>query len=117
MKLRVGYCSRWLLAAVAVFLCNFAFAQRTVSGKVTDKNNGEALIGANILVVGTSAGTVTDFDGSYSLEVPAGATELEFSYTGYTTQRVPLGNATTLDLALSPGQLLDEVVVTGYGSQ
>jgi iron complex outermembrane receptor protein len=116
MKLRVGYCSRWLLAAVAVFLCNFAFAQRTLSGKVTDKNNGEALIGANILVVGTSAGTVTDFDGSYSLEVPAGATELEFSYTGYTTQRVPLGNATTLDLALSPGQLLDEVVVTGYGT-
>jgi TonB-dependent starch-binding outer membrane protein SusC len=116
MKLRVGYCSRWLLAAVAFLLCNFAFAQRTLTGKVTDKNNGEALIGANILVVGTSAGTVTDFDGSYSVEVPAGATELEFSYTGYTTQRVPLGNATTLDLALSPGQLLDEVVVTGYGT-
>lgn len=116
MKLRVGYCSRWLLAAVAVLLCNFAFAQRTLSGKVTDKSSGEALIGANILVVGTGSGTVTDFDGSYTLEVPAGATELEFSYTGYTTQRVPIGNATTLDLALAAGQLLDEVVVTGYGT-
>lgn len=116
MKLRVGYCSRWLLAAVAVLLCNFAFAQRTLSGKVTDKSNGEALIGANILVVGTGSGTVTDFDGSYTLEVPAGATELEISYTGYTTQKITIGNATTLDIVLEAGQLLDEVVVTGYGT-
>ncbi|MDX2067154.1 MAG: SusC/RagA family TonB-linked outer membrane protein [Haliscomenobacter sp.] len=116
MKLRVGYCSRWLLAAVAILLCNFAFAQRTLSGKITDKSNGEALIGANILVVGTSTGTVTDFDGSYTLEVPAGATELEISYTGYTTQRVTIGSATTMDIALAAGQLLDEVVVTGYGT-
>lgn len=116
MKLKVGYCSRWLLAAVAVLLCNFAFAQRTLSGKITDKASGEALIGANILVVGTSGGTVTDFDGSYTLEVPAGATELEISYTGYTTQRVQLGTATTLDIQLEAGQLLDEVVVTGYGT-
>jgi iron complex outermembrane receptor protein len=116
MKLRVGYCSRWLLAAVAVLLCNFAFAQRTLSGKITDKSSGEALIGANILVVGTSTGTVTDFDGSYTLEIPAGATELEISYTGYTTQRLAVGNATTLDIQLEAGQLLDEVVVTGYGT-
>ena len=116
MKLRVGYCSRWLLAAVAFLLCNFAFAQRTLSGKITDKSNGEALIGANILVVGTSTGTVTDFDGSYTLEVPAGATELEISYTGYTTQRVTIGSASTLDITLAAGQLLDEVVVTGYGT-
>jgi TonB-dependent starch-binding outer membrane protein SusC len=117
MKLRVGYCSRYVLVAVAALLCNFAFAQRTLTGKITDKATGEGLIGANILIVGTGSGTITDFDGSYTLEVPAGSTEIEFSYTGYTTQRITLGSETTLDIQLAAGQLLDEVVVTGYGSQ
>lgn len=119
MKLRVGFCSRWLLAAVAVLFCNFVIAQRTITGKVTDKGSGEPLIGANIVVVGTSTGTVTDFDGSYSLEIPANAAglELEFSYTGYNTERVALGASNTVDLQLTAGSLLEEVVVTGYGSQ
>ncbi|MCB0635624.1 MAG: carboxypeptidase-like regulatory domain-containing protein, partial [Lewinella sp.] len=63
----------------------FLLAQRTISGTVTDAETGETLIGANILVVGTSTGTITDFDGTYSLMVPEGATQLQFSYTGYSS--------------------------------
>lgn len=117
MKLRVNYFSKWLLVVLATALCQFAFAQRTISGKVTDEATKEPLIGANILVVGTSSGTITDFDGSYSLSVPAGATELEISYTGYTTTRLAIGTASVIDIKLSAGELLEEVVVVGYGTQ
>ncbi|MBL7790998.1 MAG: carboxypeptidase-like regulatory domain-containing protein, partial [Saprospiraceae bacterium] len=82
MKLKVNYLSKWLLVVLAVGLCQFAIAQRTITGKVTDESTKEPLIGANILVVGTSTGTITDFDGSYSLTLPSGAAELDFSYTG-----------------------------------
>lgn len=116
MKLRVDYCSKWALVLVAVAMSSFAFAQRTITGTVTDETNGDPLIGANILVVGTSSGTVTDIDGTYSLSVPAGSTELEFSYTGYSAQRVTIGTSNVIDVALSPGELLDEVVVVGYGT-
>jgi TonB-dependent SusC/RagA subfamily outer membrane receptor len=89
-------------------------AQRTVSGTITDVN-GEALIGANVLVKGTSVGTITDIDGSYSLEVPDGTTILVISYTGYTTKEMDIANTSVADIVLSEGQLLDEIVVTGLG--
>lgn len=117
MKLKVDYFSKWLFVFIALGLCNFAFAQRTITGTVTDASSGEPLIGANILIVGTSSGTITDFDGKYSLEVPEGSTQLEFSYTGYTSQTVAITASNVLDLALSAGELLDEVVVVGYGTQ
>jgi iron complex outermembrane receptor protein len=116
MKLKVDKMSRWLLALLAVAFCNFAIAQTTVTGTVTDAETGETLIGANILVVGTSTGTITDFDGTYSLNVPAGATQLEFSYTGYASQTIDIAGRTTIDVAMSAGELLDEVVVVGYGT-
>jgi TonB-linked SusC/RagA family outer membrane protein len=117
MKLQVDYLSKWLLTLIALALCNFAIAQRSIQGTVTDEATGEALIGANILVMGTSSGTVTDFDGAFSLTVPAGFEVLEFSYTGYTTKRITLGPENVLNVTLSAGQLLDEVVVTGYTTQ
>lgn len=117
MKLRFNYFSQGLLLVAGLLLSNWAFAQRTISGTVTDAASKEPLIGANVLVVGTSSGTITDIDGTYSLSVPAGATELEFSYTGYTSQKVTIGASNTIDLALSAGRLLDEVVVVGYGTQ
>lgn len=116
MKLKVDYCSQWLLLLAMLFLGNLAMAQ-TVSGTVTDAENGEPLIGASILVVGTSTGTITDFDGKYTLTLPEGATALEFSYTGYGSQRLDIGSQTTIDVSLAPGQALEEVVVTGYGTQ
>ena len=90
-------------------------AQNTVSGVVTD-DTGEPLIGANVLEQGTSNGTITDLDGSYSLSVPDGAT-LVFSFTGFTDQVLAVGNQSTINVQLATGALLDEVVVVGYGSQ
>ncbi len=116
MKLKVNYFSKWLLVVMALGLCNFAFAQRAIKGTITDENTGEPLIGANILVVGTSTGTITDFDGTYSLNVPESGKQLEISYTGYTTKTVDIGPESTLDIQLSAGEVLDEVVVVGYGS-
>ncbi|HMP13424.1 MAG TPA: SusC/RagA family TonB-linked outer membrane protein [Saprospiraceae bacterium] len=117
MKLRVDYCSKWVLAVLILCLGSFTYAQRTISGKVTDQATGEPLIGANILAVGTSTGTVTDIDGTYSINVPNGTTQLDFSYTGYSSQRITLGASNVVDIALSAGSVLEEVVVVGYGTQ
>ncbi len=96
---------------------NSLTAQVEISGKVTDASNGETLIGVNILVVGTDTGTATDIDGNYSLKVGAEATALQFSYTGFTTQIIEIGDQRVINAALVSGQLLDEVVVVGYGKQ
>ncbi|MCB0682861.1 MAG: carboxypeptidase-like regulatory domain-containing protein, partial [Saprospiraceae bacterium] len=78
------------------FLCCFGLwlsgvqAQRTVSGTVNDAD-GQPLIGASVLVKGTSTGTVTDIDGQYTVTVPEGAAQLTFSYVGYVTLEVDLG--------------------------
>ena len=118
MKLKVDFLSRGLLTLIlAIAISSFTFAQRTITGTITDEANGEPLISATVLVSGTSTGTITDFDGNYSLEVPADATQLEISYTGYTSATVSLGTSNVLDVALSAGTILDEIVVTGYGTQ
>ena len=107
MKLKVNNFSRGFLLLLALGLCNFAIAQRTITGTVTDSETGEPLIGANILIVGSSTGTVTDFDGTFSLDVPEGASELEVSYTGYGSRRVAIGTQNTVNVQLSPGELLE----------
>ncbi|WP_273445568.1 TonB-dependent receptor [Neolewinella agarilytica] len=93
------------------------FAQGTLSGKVTD-TKGEGLIGASILIKSTSSGTVTDFDGNYTVSVPAGDQMIVISYTGYATQEMTLsvrnGQSYTENIILNADNLqLDEVVVTG----
>ncbi len=104
----------WLWALLLV--PSLLVGQRTISGTVTDAETGETLIGANILIVGTSTGTITDFDGTYTLQVPDEAKALQFSYTGYALQTVEIGSSDIIDLAMSAGQILDEVVVIGYGT-
>ena len=89
-------------------------AQRTITGTVTD-NAGEALIGVNITAAGTTAGTISDIDGTYSLSVPEGSNTLVFSYTGYTTKEMTIGSSSVVDLVLSEGVELGEIVVTGLG--
>lgn len=116
MKLEVNFTLRWLATLALLVTAQWVAAQRTITGTVTDAQSKEALIGANILVVGTSIGTITEYDGTYSLTIPAGASSLEFSYTGYTTQTIAITAANVLDIALQPGQVLEEVVVIGYGS-
>ncbi|MEM6318692.1 MAG: TonB-dependent receptor [Bacteroidota bacterium] len=108
--------NKMLLTVALCATASFLLAQ-TVTGVVTDDASGEALIGANVLVKGTTQGTITDIDGSYSLEIDMEDAVLIFSYTGYQTQEIPLGNQTTLDVQLGEGSVLDEVVVVGYGTQ
>ena len=87
---------------------------RRVTGKVLDKS-GEPIIGANVVVKGTTTGTVTDIDGNFSLEVAEGAL-LEISYIGYLEQEIKVGNQNNLTIRLSEDtQNLDEVVVTALG--
>ncbi len=93
-----------------------AFGQRTITGTVTEEGTKEPLFGANILIKGFDTGTITDFDGKYSLELPEGADVLVFSYTGFESQEVTVGNQSVIDVVLSAGSILDEVVVIGYGS-
>lgn len=88
-----------------------------VSGRVTGEK-GEALPGVNIVVKGAIRGTNTDADGRYQLSVPNGETVLVFSFVGYASQEIPVGNRTTLDVQLLPdNKSLNEVVVVGYGTQ
>lgn len=87
-----------------------------ISGKVTD-NNGEPLLGATVLIKGTSNGTTTDFNGYYKINAPAGAT-LAFSYLGYNSIEILIRNQTEINIVLiSNSEALDEVLVVGYGSQ
>lgn len=87
-----------------------------VSGTVAD-NKGEPLAGVNVVVKGTTIGTMTDFDGKFSLDVPQNAI-LEFSYIGYKAQEVPVGKQRTFKILLNEDtQLVSEVVVVGFGTQ
>ncbi len=92
-------------------------AQIEITGTVTDATTGEALIGVNIIVVDGKTGTTTDIDGTYTLNVKRKAEALQFSYTGYTSKVVSIDDREVIDITLSSGELLDEVVVVGYGSQ
>jgi TonB-dependent starch-binding outer membrane protein SusC len=91
-------------------------AQRNITGSVTDQGK-EPLIGATVLVAGTSVGTVTDVNGEFSLSVPAGQTSLLVSYTGYTTLKVELTAASRYDIMLETDVVaLSDIVVVGYGT-
>ena len=101
--------------AMVLFVSVLGVAQTTVSGTVLD-SDGEALIGANVLEKGTSNGTVTDIDGTYSITVADGAT-LVFTFTGFADQEIGVAGQSTIDVTLAAGKFLNEVVVTGYGTQ
>jgi TonB-linked SusC/RagA family outer membrane protein len=103
-----------LALALVLLACVATWAQRVVTGKVTDKQ-GEALIGASILAKGTNSGTVTDLDGSFSLNVPGNASTLVISYTGYNTQEMALGASNVIDVQMDAGITLEETVVTALG--
>ena len=89
-----------------------------ITGVVKD-NKGEPIIGANIVELNKKGnGTITDIDGYFSLEIPKGATHLKVSYIGYTAQVVSIGNKTEVNIVMKEdSQMLDEVVVVGYGTQ
>lgn len=89
----------------------------TLKGKVKDEN-GQAMPGVSISIKGSNLGTQTDLNGSFSLNLPSGQNELIFSFVGYETQQIRVGNQTLLEVSLKPDvKSLDEVIVVGYGSQ
>jgi len=98
------------------------YAQSTIKGKVTDKTTNETLPGANIMVVGTTNGTVSDLDGNYTLQIPEGNRAIQVKFVGYqpVTRTITFakGETITLDWALEPDvNELEEFVVVGYGIQ
>jgi TonB-linked SusC/RagA family outer membrane protein len=106
-----------LLTCFALAIALYSFAQeRTITGKVTSLDDSAPLPGVNVLIKGTSNGTVTDADGNYSLSnVPSNGT-LTFSFIGFKSEEVPIGERTSIDLQLSADITeLSEVVVTGTG--
>ena len=117
MKLNFIHTLRGGFLLLFVLLAGGLMAQTSISGTILDEESNDPLIGASVVVTGTSTGTVTDFDGNFSLNVPANAESLTISYTGYATQTVALQpGQTDYNINLASGELLDEVVVIGYGS-
>ncbi|HMQ46474.1 MAG TPA: SusC/RagA family TonB-linked outer membrane protein [Saprospiraceae bacterium] len=103
-----------LVLALVLFAVGFAMAQRSISGTVTD-NAGDPLIGASVLVKGTTTGTVTDIDGKYAVSLPEGSDVLIISYTGFSTQEVKVGASNVVDVILAEGVTLETAVVTALG--
>ena len=116
MKFFNTYLKCGFLLVCMVLAANIASAQRTVTGKITDAETNEPLIGASVTVVGTTRGAVTDIDGKYRVDVPSGSTQLRIAYTGYKETEITLGASNEVNQALAPGNALSEVVVVGYGS-
>ncbi len=108
-----------LITAIFVLgLSFYAYGQKTVTGTITSQEDGETIIGATILIKGTTRGEVTDIDGNYSIEVPNDDAILVVAFTGLKTIEERVGARTEINFAMvSDIALLDEIVVTGYGSQ
>jgi len=105
-----------LVLGLLFFVVGITMAQKTVTGTVTDEE-GESLIGVSILVEGTTTGTVTDLDGRYSISVPDGSNVLNFSYTGFGNQSVPVNGRSLVDVSMeTAAELLGEVIVTAFGT-
>ena len=107
------------LFLISICLCALAYAnaQTIVTGRVMDGASNESAIGASVLVVGTTVGTITDFDGNFTLEVPDGKFILQVSMVGYKTQVINIRGKERIDVTLlEDTQVMDEVVVVGYGT-
>jgi TonB-linked SusC/RagA family outer membrane protein len=107
-----------LLLLVFTSFANFANAQINVTGQVKSGDDDSGLPGVNVIIKGTSVGTVTENDGRYSIEVPSPESVLIFSSIGYISEEISVGNQSVIDLTMVPDiTSLEEVVVVGYGTQ
>ncbi|MCX2453015.1 TonB-dependent receptor [Pedobacter sp. PLR] len=104
---------------ILMFIAGSAIAQdRTITGTVTDQEDGKPLPGVTVRIKGTKVGTQTSGNGKYSLALPAGTTSIEFAYLGYLSQSRPVGAGDVINVALaSDSKALTEVVVVGYGTK
>jgi TonB-linked SusC/RagA family outer membrane protein len=98
-----------------LFFCAFMTAQ-SIKGKVSS-SSGEALVGASVVEKGTTNGAITDLDGNYVLAKADSKATLVFSFVGFDTKEVAINGQSTIDITLSEGSALNEVVVVGYGTQ
>ena len=106
--------STLILTLFMALIVQLSFAQQnTISGTVSDEN-GLPLLGATIVISGTTSGTTTDFDGNYKINANTGDV-LTFSYVGYQNQNITIGNSNTVNVTLQLDNTLDEVVVTAQG--
>jgi len=104
-----------LLAFMVIGLLFQASAQSTVTGTVKD-DGGESLPGATVTIKGTTKGTVADIDGKYSIKVPGAETVLIFNFVGFESKEVTVGSQSVIDVTLASSNVLDEVLVIGYGT-
>ncbi|MBT1703778.1 SusC/RagA family TonB-linked outer membrane protein [Chryseosolibacter indicus] len=110
-------CQLLALLLIVVGISNSARAQTTVTGRVTSPDGVDPIPGVNVVVKGSTIGTITDVEGKFSISVPADGV-LVFSYIGHVTEEIPVGDRTVVDISLTPDiQTLNEVVVVGYGTQ
>ena len=109
---------KYLVLFLMLFCVNSVlFAQKRVTGIVTDEETSDVLPGVNVVLKGTIQGTVTDVRGSYSFEVSSGEAILVFSFIGYQSQEIRVGSRSVINVSLSTDvKDLDEVVVVGYGT-
>jgi len=106
------------LAGLFILAQNVYSQERTISGKVTDQSDGVPLPGVSVMIKGTTRGTTTNSEGAFQLKVPSQNATLVLTYIGYKTTESAVGSQTSLKIQLLPvPNLMNEVVVTGYGSQ
>src|SRR3546814_11173327 len=108
----------WLFTVLFGMVFNFSlYAQTTVTGTVTDEF-GNAISGVSVLVVGTTVGTTTGDDGTYTIAVPDANAVLSFSFVGYSSQEITVGTQRVIDVVLQGAATeLEEAVIVGYGTQ
>ncbi|MGB0429708.1 MAG: SusC/RagA family TonB-linked outer membrane protein [Bacteroidia bacterium] len=106
-----------LILVVMLSSISYAFAQRQIEGTIVDAKTREPLIGANIYLLNSEKGTSTDANGTFRLEADNEDNLIKFSYTGYESKTVLMGDLTYFKITLKSGKMLEEVVVVGYGTQ
>ncbi|HEB61783.1 MAG TPA: SusC/RagA family TonB-linked outer membrane protein, partial [Bacteroidetes bacterium] len=106
-----------IFSLVLALIPVFVFAQKTISGNVKDAASKEPLIGVYVVVKDSTAiGAVTDFNGDFTIKIPKGFNTLSFSYVGYQPVEIDINGQTVINVEMTQGELLDEVVVIGYGT-
>lgn len=105
------------LLGTFLLIVGFSYGQKTVTGTVVSSDDGIGIPGVNVVVKGTANGTSTDFDGLYSIDIASGNSVLVFSYLGFITEEIDVGDKSVIDVSLTEDvSALEEVVVVGYGT-
>jgi TonB-linked SusC/RagA family outer membrane protein len=119
-SIRLHFIKKISILGILLFVFDIAYSQtkNVVSGKIIDSTDKSSLIGASVVIKGTSSGTISDIDGNYTLNVNSLNDTLIFSFIGYMTQEIPINGQNVINISLKPDiAKIDEIVVVGYGTQ